>query len=166
LTRLSVAESRVLFAGAALALAILAVGPASHEVVRHLIQAAPLMLACLIGARRPEVLRWMLAPFFLFWLLIAVLIWLFLLHVARILTGTFSPPEIALTVVMAVSAASGLAMFLNVRRRLPVVVGLGVFALALAAQFGAFALSIQPWVAHADGHAVSDAGPRGGPAVG
>ena len=153
----------MLLAGAALALAIAAVGPASHEVVRHLIQASPAVLACAIGLWRPGLLRWALAPIFLFWLLIAVLIWLSLAHIARVVTGTFSPAEIALTVAMAAAALFGLAQFPRRRRRTPVWLGLGVFLLALAIQVGAFAISIQPWVAHADGHAVSRAapGPRG-----
>ena len=162
---MSDAERVVFYAGCALAIAILAVGPASHEVVRHVIQAAPLMLFCVVATRRPAVLRWLLGPVMLFWLMIAVLIWLFLLHIARVVTGTFNPMEIAMTLVMAAASAAGFAYFPRVRRRLPLLRGLALVALSLALQVGAFALSTQPWVAHADGHEVSDAEPRGAPAA-
>jgi hypothetical protein len=163
---MSDAERVVFYAGCALAIAILAVGPASHEVVRHVIQAAPLMLFCVVAARRPVVLRWLLGPIMLFWLMIAVLIWLFLLHVARVVTGTFNPMEIAMTIVMAAASVVGFAYFARVCRRFPLWRGLGLIALSLALQVGAFALSIQPWVAHADGHEVSDAAPRNATAAG
>jgi hypothetical protein len=158
---MSDAERVVFYAGCALAVAILAVGPASREVVRHVIQAAPLMLFCVVAARRPEVLRWLLGPVMLFWLLIAVLIWLFLLHLARVVTGTFNPMEIAMTFVMGAAAIVGFAYFPRVRRRFPLLRGLALVAFSLALQVGAFAISIQPWVAHADGHEVSDAGGLG-----
>jgi hypothetical protein len=163
---MSDAERVVFYTGCALAIAILAVGPASHEVVRHVIQATPLMLFCVVAVRRPPVLRWLLGPVMLFWLLIAVLIWLFLLHVARVITGTFNPIEIAMTIVMGLASVLGLANFARVRRRFPLLAGLGLAALSFALQVGAFAVSIQPWVAHADGHEVSDAGPRGAAAAG
>jgi hypothetical protein len=159
--RLSSAENRVLTAGIALALAILLVGPASHEVVRHCLQAAPLMACCVAAIRWPGLLRWLLAPFLLFWLLIAVLIWLFLLHVANIVTGTFNPIEIAMTIAMGAASVFGLACFPTVRRRYPLLPGLGAAAIALALQIGAFAISLEPWVAHADGHVVSSAAPVG-----
>ena len=107
-------------------------------------------------------LRWGLAPILLFWLLIAVLIWLFLLHVARIVSGTFSPVEIALTIVMGLASGLGLALCLRIRHPVPVLQGLAIAALALALQICAFAVSIQPWVAHADGHEVSQASPGAG----
>ena len=147
-------------AGCALAVAILAVGPASHEVVRHVIQAAPLMLFCVVAVRRPATLRWLFGPILLFWLFIAVAIWLFLLHIARIVSGTFSPVEIALTIVMGAASVAGLAAFPTIRRRFHLAGGVGLAVLSLALQVGAFAVSIQPWVAHADGREVSDASPR------
>ena len=159
MTRASSAEQVVFYAGCALAIAILAVGPASHEVVRHVIQAAPLMFFCVVGVREPATLRWLLGPVMLFWLTIAVLIWLFLLHIARVVTGTFSPAEIALTLAMGAASLVGLANVGRVRRRFPILHGLGLIALSLALQVGAFALSTQPWVARADGHEVSAAGP-------
>jgi hypothetical protein len=164
LRRQSRPETLLIIAGATLALALLAVGVASREVVRHVIQAAPLMAFCVMGAREPSLLRWLLAPVFLFWLLICVLIWLFLLHIARIASGTFSPAEIALTLVMGAASIVGLSLFRRARRPLTLLRGLGVAFLALALQVGAFAVSTRPWVARADGHAHSDAHPVRGAA--
>jgi len=163
---MSRAEQLAPAAGVALALTLLGVGLAAHELERHAIQAAPAILFCLVGSRRPALLRWLLAPVFLFWLMIVVLIWLFLLHIARIASGTFSPVEIALTIVMGAASIFGLALFPRLRRPLPWLQALGVAGVALAIQIGAFAISTQPWVAHADGHQVSDAGPRRAPTAG
>ena len=50
-------------------------------------------------------------PIFLFWFVIMFLIWLFLLGMASVFSGTFTPVEVALTV------TSGLAAFPALGRR-------------------------------------------------
>jgi len=48
------------------------------------------------------------APLFAFWLLLMIAIWLFLTGIARIVSGTFTVAEIALTIAIAVAAGAGL----------------------------------------------------------
>ncbi len=55
-------------------------------------------------------------PVFLFWFVIMLLIWLFLLGIARIASGHYSPTEIVLTLVMAIACLAG---FVPAVRMLP-----------------------------------------------
>jgi hypothetical protein len=88
--------------------ALLAVGVVSGTLVRHVIQVLPIAAACLAVRRFDGRASWAAVPIFAFWLAIMVLIWLFLLGIARVVTGTYSPAEIALTIVIGVASAIGL----------------------------------------------------------
>ena len=89
------------------ALSLLLVGLVSHTPIRHLIQVSPAGIALATIRFRAPWAAYAALPVFLFWLLIMVAIWLFLLGLANLVTGTFSPAEIALTVVIGASCAWG-----------------------------------------------------------
>lgn len=123
---------------------LLAVGLVSHTPLRHLIQVLPAVLALIAAARQTPWARFAALPVFAFWLLIMVGIWLFLLGLARIITGHYSPAEILLTVLIGISSLVGTGA--NLRTAVPagwrraLAAGVG-FALL---QVGAMWLSLQP----------------------
>jgi hypothetical protein len=90
-------------------LGLLAVGVVSGTPVRHIVQVVPAALALALVLRRVPWAAHAALPIFVFWLLIMVAIWLFLLGLARITTGHFSPAEIALTFVIGASCLCGLS---------------------------------------------------------
>jgi hypothetical protein len=98
--------------------------------------------------KRSQWAKWAAFPSFVFWLAIAVMIWLFLLGWARMVSGTFSPIEIAMTIAFA--AASVIGMWKSVRSRTQVswAAGIGVFVLFAFLQGLAFRISMLPRVAH------------------
>src|SRR5437867_13355632 len=68
--------------------------------LRHEVQTLPLWFPIVAGLRGRELAKWAAVPCLLFWLTIMILIWLFLLGCARIVTGHFFPTEIAMTLVV------------------------------------------------------------------
>ena len=127
--------------------ALIVVGFVSHTMVRHLVQIAPLIVALGFLLRGSSAGVSAAAPLFAFWLLVMGGIWLFLLGLARIFMGTFTPMEVALTIVIGVAAMFGLV---SARRRgtsaslAARAVTVITFALM---QFGALWLSVQPYFA-------------------
>src|ERR1043166_49784 len=91
----------------AIILSLYVVGVVSHGVIRHIVQTAPIWPAVWLGMKRSEWAKWTVFPSYLFWLGIAIVIWLFLLGKAHIVSGTFSPIEIAMTIVFAGACAVG-----------------------------------------------------------
>ena len=127
---------------------VLGVGIVSQGILRHLVQTAPLWPAIILGFRRNELSKWCALPALVFWLLVMICIWLFLLGWARIVTGTFTPVEIAMTIVCGIAAAAGIASGLRQRtatRPLRAVALLTLFALL---QLIAFRLSLLPGISH------------------
>jgi hypothetical protein len=132
----------------AIILSLYIVGMVSHGVIRHIVQTAPIWVAVWLGMKRSQWAKWAAFPSFVFWLAIAVMIWLFLLGWARMVSGTFSPIEIAMTIAFA--AASVIGMWKSVRSRTQVswAAGIGVFVLFAFLQGLAFRISMLPRVAH------------------
>jgi hypothetical protein len=123
---------------------LLAVGIVSHTPLRHLIQVSPAVAVLTATLLRAPWAAFAALPIFLFWLLIMVAIWLFLLGLARIVNGTFSPAEIGLTLAIGVSCLWGMFAALRAPRSpgsLPRVIAAVVFA---ALQVGAMWLSLSP----------------------
>jgi hypothetical protein len=133
----------MLAAGIALCLTLLAVGVVSHEVLRHVIQAAPLVLFCAIGAYRHAWLRPLVIPIFCFWLIICLLIWGYLLGITTILTGNMTPVETGLTIVMAGICVGGL---LELRNSAPasLQVQISLALVSCVSQLAAVWLSFRP----------------------
>jgi hypothetical protein len=126
--------------------ALVAVGIVSDTLLRHVIQIAPLIVALGLLARHSAWGVSAAAPLFAFWLLIMGAIWLFLLGVARIFTGTFTVAEIALTVTIGVACLCGLG---TASRRGPVIpfgARLGTIAAFAILQSAAMWLSVQPFI--------------------
>lgn len=93
---------------AILVVALLAVGLVSRTVVRHIVQAIPSLAALILVAAQSRLAPSAAAPICTFWLGVVINIWLFVLGIARIFSGTFSGVEIALTIVIAVACALGI----------------------------------------------------------
>jgi hypothetical protein len=88
--------------------ALIVVGFVSNTVLRHLIQIAPFYIALGLLMRGSSLGVSAAAPLFAAWLLIMGAIWLFLLGLARIFMGNFTPVEVALTIVIGVGSMVGL----------------------------------------------------------
>jgi len=132
---------------AVIAMALLLVGVVSRTLIRHVIQIAPLVLALGLVFRRSV---WGVAaavPLFAFWLLLMGGIWLFLLGIARVFPGTFSPAEITLTLIIGAASMAGLAVAYRQRTSTAIATQVGTVLVFASLQFGAIWLSVQPFVA-------------------
>jgi hypothetical protein len=89
--------------------ALYVVGAVSSGSLRHEVQTLPLWFPIVLGFRERDLAKWAALPCFLIWLALMTFIWLFLLGWARILSGHFSPIEIAMTLVVGVACAVGIA---------------------------------------------------------
>jgi len=117
--------------------ALIAVGLVSGTLTTHLVQILPVAIVLTLLAGSPQWGSAAAGSVLSFWLVTMVGIWLFLLGLSRFLTGTFSPTEITLTVVIGVASLVGLAANgrtggLSLTTRVPAaVVAAGLQALAL-----------------------------------
>ena len=142
------ADNRILLAcGLAVIAALLVVGVVSREIVRHVLQTAPVWIVVVLAARGSRLARWAAVPVFAFWLFIMALIWLFLAGIARIVTGHYSPAEIAMTLVVGLACLVGLAAALRASGRASWPAALGVLALSAVLQVAAMAVSLKPPIA-------------------
>src|SRR2546430_4596094 len=73
---------------------VVGVGLASNLVVRHIVQTLPLWFGAAFGFRRLQATGWIALPFFLCWLALIIIIWLYLLGIARIISGHFQPSRL------------------------------------------------------------------------
>ncbi|HXI87575.1 MAG TPA: hypothetical protein VNH64_08960 [Parvularculaceae bacterium] len=116
------------------AAALLAVGVVSGTLVRHAVQIIPLLLVAFLSLRK----AWAsgaAAGIFAHWLAIMVMIWLFLLHIANVITGDYSSTEIAMTIVVGAASAIGGATGLAAARSGGILATAAAFAIAFALQF-------------------------------
>lgn len=127
--------------------ALIVVGVVSHTLLRHFIQIAPLVVALGLLAWRSAWGVSAAAPLFAFWFLIMGAIWLFLFGVARIVSGTFTPAEVTLTVIIGVACLLGLSTAYRRGTTLALRARLGTIAVFAVLQFAAMWLSVQPFVA-------------------
>lgn len=123
------------------------VGLASGLVLRHLVQTLPLWVGVVLGWRRSRATGWIALPLFLFWLLLMALIWLYLLGISHILSGHFSPLEIAMTIVVGAASMVGIAMFGRFKSSLSVASAASLFVIAAAIQWVCFRASFLPAIA-------------------
>jgi hypothetical protein len=131
---------------AIVATALIVVGLVSHTLLRHVVQIAPLV-ACLVllGIRSPWGVS-AAAPLFAFWLLVMIVIWLFLLGLARIFTGTFTGAEVALTIVIGVASLLGLVTIFRRGTALAFGARFGAILGFTVLQFAAMVLSAHPFI--------------------
>src|SRR5438067_4448300 len=88
----------VAYSSLAILMALYVVGAVSVPPgsLRHEVQTLPLWFPIVAGFQKRELAKWAALPCLIFWLTIMLFIWLFLLGFARIVTGRFSPTEIAM----------------------------------------------------------------------
>jgi hypothetical protein len=127
---------------------VMGVGVPDGLVLRHVVQTLPLWAAVVLGFRRSPATGWLALPFFLFWLVLMTFIWLFVLEIARIVTGTFSPLEIAMTIVVGAASVVGVVMFGRIKSGLRTWAAVGLFVAGAVVQWGCFRLSLLPAIAH------------------
>jgi hypothetical protein len=127
---------------------VVGVGLASGLVLRHIVQTLPLWIGVGLGARRSRATGWFALPCFVFWLGLMSIIWLYLLGIARIVSGHFTPIEIAMTFIVAAAAMVGIVTVARFWRSLPVATGMSLFVVAVALQWACFKISLLPGVAH------------------
>jgi len=128
----------------ALCAALLVVGLVAHEIARHALQALPALLCAAAAAANVRGVRWAAAAIELFWIGIAVLIWLFLLGIAPIANGTYTAVEIAMTVAMVLAGAYGLFSGGRSGDRAGTLIAVALFMAAAAIQTAAMAVSLKP----------------------
>jgi len=128
--------------------ALLVVGAVSHGLLRHVVQTAPLWISVALGARRSSSTKWAALPCFLFWLLVMTAIWLFLLGWARIITGTFSPTEIAMTVIVGLASLVGIIRAYGMKGSSGAWQAALIFVTVAVLQVGALRISLLPAIAH------------------
>ncbi|HSF25488.1 MAG TPA: hypothetical protein VLE20_14780 [Blastocatellia bacterium] len=88
--------------------ALLLVGLVSGTLISHALQVLPILLASVVVVLRPDWSKFAVIPILAFWLFIMLLIWLYLLGIARVVTGHFTPAEVSLTVVIGLACVVGL----------------------------------------------------------
>jgi hypothetical protein len=124
------------------------VGLASGLVLRHIVQTLPLWIAVGLGARRSPATGWFALPCLAFWLALMVIIWCYLLGLARLVSGHFTPVEIAMTLVVGAAGIAGIAMLPQYWRSLPGGLAASLFVLGAALQWACFRISLLPGIAH------------------
>ena len=128
-------------------MALYVVGWVSNTELRHFVQTLPLWLGVGLGLLHTRTVRWAVILLFLFWLVIMVLIWLYLLGWSRVVTGHFSPIEIAMTLVIGIASLLGLVLCIHGRQEVKPLVASGVFVLSAVFQFVTFRISLLPGIA-------------------
>jgi hypothetical protein len=131
----------------AMLLALYVVGAVSNGVVRHIVQTLPLWFPIAMGLRRRESAKWAAAPCFLVWLTLMIFIWLFLLGWAHIITGHFTPVEIAMTLVVGVASVEGLVAGLRWNTSLGWGKALSIATIFAVLQLVAIRISFLPAIA-------------------
>jgi len=127
--------------------ALLLVGVVSGTPVRHLIQVIPVSIAFALAARRSPWAPSAALAIFAFWLSIMTLIWLWLLGLASVVTGQFSPTEIGLTIAIGLGCGLGGIAALRWRANGRWAARIAVFLSFAVLQIGALWASLQPLVA-------------------
>ena len=142
------APSRVIgYSALAMVLALYVVGMVSNGVVRHIVQTLPLWFPLLLGLRQREAAKWAALPCFMIWLGLMILIWLFLLGWANVISGHFTPIEVILTLVVGIAAVIGLIAGFRWRTSLSLAKALLVVAIFAVLQLVALRISFLPAIA-------------------
>lgn len=128
--------------------ALLVVGAVSHGVLRHIVQTSPLWIAIVLGIRRSAWTKWAALPCFVLWLLLMTTIWLFLLGWAHIISGTFSPTEIAMTLIVGLASIVGIVTAVRMRSAVPPLPATALVLLVAVLQVAALRISFLPQIAH------------------
>jgi hypothetical protein len=125
------------------ALSLLLVGVVSGTFIRHVIQILPVALALITVRRQSTWGTYAALPIFIIWLFIMTLIWLFLLDIARFVTGRFTVVEVILTILIGLSGILGIVTVIRYRPKAQLVTGVLIFALFATLQIIAMWLSFK-----------------------
>jgi hypothetical protein len=125
------------------ALSLFLVGIVSGTLIRHVIQILPVVLALIVVKRQSAWGVYAALPIFIFWIFIMMLIWLFLLGIARIVTGHFTIVEIILTILIGLSGIWGIVTVIRYRPNAQFVRGVLVFVLFTVLQIIAMWISFK-----------------------
>ncbi len=128
--------------------ALYVVGFVSNGVLRHVVQTLPLWFPIVMGLRQREVAKWSALPCFAIWLVLMTLIWLFLLGWANVISGRFTPIEVAMTLVIGIACLAGLAIGFHSRTKLSWIKGLSVAVAFAVLQLVALRISFLPSIEH------------------
>jgi len=131
-----------------LILSLYVVGIVSHGIIRHFVQTAPVWPVVWLGFRRSPWTKWAALSPLVLWLSLMINIWLLLLGLPHLLSGTFAPIEIAMTITIGVAAVVGIATALRVRTVVPWVSAVGALLLLACLQLFALWVSFQRGVSH------------------
>lgn len=135
------------YSALAMVLALYIVGIVSKGVVRHIVQTLPLWVPILLGLRRREIAKWASLPCFIVWLVLMTLIWVFLPGWANVISGHFTPIEIAMTLVVGAGSVTGLVVGLRWRTRMSWSKALSVATIFAVLQLVALRISFLPCIA-------------------
>jgi hypothetical protein len=137
----------IAYCSLAVLVALYVVGAVSNGSLRHEVQTLPLWFSIVLGFRQREIAKWSALPCLIFWLAIMILIWLFLLGWAHIVSGHFSPLEIAMTLVIGAACVTGIVLGLRWRTAMSPSAALGWAVLFGVLQLLAFRISLIPYIA-------------------
>jgi hypothetical protein len=132
---------------AAVMAALLVVGVASHIVIRHIVQTSVLWIAIVLGIRNSKLTKWAALPCLVFWLVLMAAIWSFLLGWTAFLSGTFSPMEIAMTIIVGAASLVGMIRAVSMKSGVRAVRVTATVLVVLILQVAAFRLSMLPQIA-------------------
>jgi hypothetical protein len=127
---------------------VLGVGLATNLVLRHIVQTAPLWIGVILGFRHSRAASWAAIPLFIVWLVLMALIWLYLLGISNLLSGHFSPIEIAMTIIVGAAAIVGIGGCIRFKSSLSPTRAGGIFLLMLVLQLACLRVSFLPAIAH------------------
>jgi hypothetical protein len=127
--------------------ALLVVGVVSHIVIRHVVQTSVLWIAIVLGIRNSKLTKWAVLPCFVFWLVLMAAIWSFLLGWTAFLSGTFSPTEIAMTIIVGLASLGGMIRAVSMKSAVRAVGVTATVLVVLILQVAAFRLSMLPEIA-------------------
>jgi len=130
----------------ALALSLVAVGAVSGTVVRHLVQMAPVLLAAAVVSSLPALGAAVSLPVFGTWLALMTGIWLYVLGIATLFRGTFTPFELFLTALIGACCLLGGGAALRLDTPASIARRIVAFAAFAALQLGALWLSFRPGI--------------------
>jgi len=131
-----------------LIVALYVVGIVSHGILRHIVQTLPVWPTVILGLRGSPWSKWTGLPCFLLWLVLMVNIWLLLAGLPHLLSGTFSPTEIALTIIIGASSLMGIVTGIRMKSGTKVLIAIALFLLLLLLQLVALRISFLPGISH------------------
>jgi hypothetical protein len=127
---------------------VLGVGLATNLVLRHVMQTLPLWIGVALGFQRSRLAGWFALPSFLCWIFLMALIWAFLLGLSHVISGSFQPIEVLMTVTVGLASLAGIFFFMGIRSVLSPPGATIIFLGMALFQCGCLYVSFLPAFAH------------------